>query len=405
MNSPPPTVSGSIAGSTGRGGKRARVHEYLRRRVEAGELRAGDPLPSEPSLAASVDVARGTVRHALMELEHEGVVSRIHGKGTFLRDTGSARSAERLGALALIVPQTLAGHYPALLHGFEEAAGLQHHRTVVSATDNDVARQGNIILHLAEMNVAGVAMVPSNAAPTPAYQVQALRRRRIPVVFCGRGVEGARAPLVAVPYERVGREAGNLLASHGHRRAAFFSIRRDRISRAFLDGLRQSLGEYEGAVSDKHVHTGASASTDVHLDEAAMRADLERMLAEPEPPTAVMAAFDSLGELIYETLRDMGLRIPGDVSVVSFGGADRSGVITRRLTSVTLDGADMGRRAARLLDEMNDGRRPLESDEIINMPLGLSDGGSAGPLPERRNPRSCSSTHSIERRQQQEDTL
>ena len=113
-----------------------------------------------------------------------------------------------------------------------------------------------------------------------------------------------------------------------------------------------------------------------------MRSDLERMLAAPDPPTAIMTAFDSLGELMYDMLRDMGLRVPEDLSLVSFGGTDRRGPIIRRLTSVTLDGAEMGRRAVQLLEEMGNARRPLDSAEIIDMPLGFSDGDSVGPLRE-----------------------
>jgi GntR family transcriptional regulator len=48
--------------------------------------RAGDRLPSEPELAASYGVSRPTIREVLRSLEHEGMVRRVHGVGTFVND-------------------------------------------------------------------------------------------------------------------------------------------------------------------------------------------------------------------------------------------------------------------------------------------------------------------------------
>lgn len=51
--------------------------------------RVGDRLPSEPELAASYGVSRPTIREVLRSLEHEGVVRRVHGVGTFVNDVAS----------------------------------------------------------------------------------------------------------------------------------------------------------------------------------------------------------------------------------------------------------------------------------------------------------------------------
>ncbi len=363
--------------------KQQHVRQLLRRQLLEGELKPGDPLPSEPTLAATLHVARGTLRLALASLEQEGLIRRVRGKGTFLCDIEEDKTEDTIEVFALIVPQTLAGHYPAMLHGFEGAASKNNHRVIVSKTDNDVARQGNIILHLTEIQVAGVAMVQSNASPTPSFQIQALRRKGIPVVFCQRPVEGISAPLVALPYGGVGRMAGELLAGQGHRRVALFSARRDRTSEEFLRGLRQVLQPLGGDVPEELVYAGTATSTDVGQQENAICEALERMLSGPDRPTAIMTALDSLGEMVYLLAGQMGLNIPEDLSLVSFGGSDRQGAIIRRLKSVTLDGAEIGSQAARLLYEMRDGSRPLDNDEVIEMPLGLSDGETVGPPSDR----------------------
>jgi GntR family transcriptional regulator len=61
-----------------------RIQYALRKRIETGELQPGDAVPSERELARSNEVSLMTARHALAELEHEGLVDRRRGAGTFV---------------------------------------------------------------------------------------------------------------------------------------------------------------------------------------------------------------------------------------------------------------------------------------------------------------------------------
>ena len=52
--------------------------------IEEGKLQEDDRLPSERELCETYDVSRSTVRQAIQELEKEGYIYRLHGKGTFV---------------------------------------------------------------------------------------------------------------------------------------------------------------------------------------------------------------------------------------------------------------------------------------------------------------------------------
>lgn len=69
--------------------------QSLRRRVLAGEWVPGVALPSEQSLAQEHKVALGTMRRALALLVDEGLIERIHGRGTFVRSGLSGGSMLR----------------------------------------------------------------------------------------------------------------------------------------------------------------------------------------------------------------------------------------------------------------------------------------------------------------------
>jgi GntR family transcriptional regulator len=61
--------------------------------ISAGRLRSGDRIESERKLTELFGVSLGTVQRALEELAHRGVLAREHGRGTFVRGTGSAVDA------------------------------------------------------------------------------------------------------------------------------------------------------------------------------------------------------------------------------------------------------------------------------------------------------------------------
>ena len=61
-----------------------RIQGAIRKRIDAGQLRAGDAVASERDLAKIHQVSLMTARHALASLEREGVVERRRGIGTFV---------------------------------------------------------------------------------------------------------------------------------------------------------------------------------------------------------------------------------------------------------------------------------------------------------------------------------
>lgn len=66
------------------GPKHQRLQTAVVAAISEGVLTAGDQLPSEPEIATGVGLSLGTVRRCLTQLANDGVVSREHGRGTFI---------------------------------------------------------------------------------------------------------------------------------------------------------------------------------------------------------------------------------------------------------------------------------------------------------------------------------
>jgi GntR family transcriptional regulator len=63
--------------------------EQVRHAAASGGLRAGEPLPSIRPLAEELRVNRNTIAKAYAELENQGVIETIPGKGCFLKAVNS----------------------------------------------------------------------------------------------------------------------------------------------------------------------------------------------------------------------------------------------------------------------------------------------------------------------------
>lgn len=80
-----------------------RIEKQLRRRLEGAA--DGDPFPSESRLAQEFGVSRMTARAALVRLERDGLLERVPGRGSFVRQAAAARP---VGTLLSFHDQALA---------------------------------------------------------------------------------------------------------------------------------------------------------------------------------------------------------------------------------------------------------------------------------------------------------
>src|ERR1700692_76714 len=76
------------------------LKEVLKQQIQAGHLDPHAARPSEPELVAQYHVSRATVRQALTELVHEGLLYRQHGKGTFVCEPRIQQTVSELRSLS-----------------------------------------------------------------------------------------------------------------------------------------------------------------------------------------------------------------------------------------------------------------------------------------------------------------
>jgi DNA-binding LacI/PurR family transcriptional regulator len=208
--------------------------------------------------------------------------------------------------------------------------------------------------------------------------VNQLQKAGIPVVCCHRRVEGVSTPLVSIPYRELGHLAARSLLERGHRRIAFFAPQRTATAMLYGDGLRAGLADGQAQIPEGCEFYGPDALINPAEYESEIALALRGMLSLPERPTAIFASFDSLAELIFLVLGQMGVAVPQEMSIVGLGGVSRTTPIMRQLTSVTIDEVQAGCLAVDLLEQMNRGELSLDDDSVHPVRTGLSLGQTLG---------------------------
>jgi DNA-binding LacI/PurR family transcriptional regulator len=230
--------------------------------------------------------------------------------------------------------------------------------------------------------VGGVAIVPTTAATTPAYQIRQLQQHHIPVVFCHRTVEGVSAPCVTWSGEEVGRTAGKLLIELGHRRITSLVAHEHVLTRAYTDGLRTACsdaGYHPNYIQS--VEYGSTAILPPAEVGKAIHTALAAIVNAPDRPTAIFCGNLPDAEQVYLQAETLGLRIPSDLSLIYFGGTWRDHGIAQRISCVAVDEHGIGARAAELLHEMRSGKRAIDNDERIVFPLTVWPGETVAEAP------------------------
>jgi LacI family transcriptional regulator len=149
-----------------------------------------------------------------------------------------------------------------------------------------------------------------------------------------------------------GRDAADHLLALGHRRIAFITgpiqqiCHRDR-----LDGYQAALRRNGVPVDPELVRHGDS------LVGGGRRLGAE-LLSLPDPPTAIISGSDEQAYGVYLAARDLGLRIPEDLSVVGNDDVDLCQWISPQLTTVRQPLAAMAREATRMVIELAQGGVP-----------------------------------------------
>lgn len=349
------------------------VQEHIRSQILSGRLKPGDKIPTEKELRDAFNVSRMTISTAMMHLTKENLIQRIPGKGSFVAsrderadmadpnssEAGFARDlqpvqvrqvrqqpepenrARNIGLIMTNIDSVFAMRIVNNIHQVIEQNGCN---LTIMLTDNVKKKEVAMIKSLLDQQFDGLIIYPTD---DDRYNdsILSLKLQRYPFVLIDRYLPGVDTHYVCSDNALGARMAVSHLWELGHRDIAVCSsidfptiTIRDRI-----DGYIQELTSRGAMINPslilKDIDTRSSQTDENH--------PLYRYM-KVRSATAYLALHPHIALLLYQFAESIGLRVPEDISIVSF---DNPTILQDQFSFFTFidqQESTMGRQAAEL---------------------------------------------------------
>jgi DNA-binding LacI/PurR family transcriptional regulator len=182
--------------------------------------------------------------------------------------------------------------------------------------------------------------------------LQDLAGAHVPVVALWQGAQTAGVPSVAVDNQAGIRAVLDHLIELGHRRIAFVGGRRLGDIKEREEAFVHHLARLREPLREGYVQHGEN-------EPASAVAALDRLLALPEPPTAVVASTDVLATGVLHGAHERGLRVPDQLSITGFDDIPVATFTVPALTTVRMPVREMVELAVEMALDKPDRARDI----------------------------------------------
>lgn len=330
------------------------VKQIIRQFISENNLRPGDPLPSEREWARRLRVSQMTVNRAFKELEHEGVVTRVVGRGTFVLNNQLRSISTFRHLLTFVFP----------ISGIVEFVEQNiYYGPVVHGAQDALAELGCSV-QFWKLGFDQLTSLPSEGLTQRAFLFFAPTEEALPILkswweigvpFVAIGASWPEVEIPCVDTDNFGAavKVVELLWGLGHRNIALVvGNRRLPNNRDRHDGFIAATRRYSLSTPKEWViETALSAA----LSEPET-CRLKEILKSRRRPTAIFAAGYHLAAGTLRIAKEIGLKVPEDLSIVAFDDPPSAGYLDPPLTTVRQPLAELGRRSVFKLVAILEGR-------------------------------------------------
>lgn len=229
-----------------------------------------------------------------------------------------------------------------ILSGMEQSLKTMGY-DLIYLTQIGWAKEYSFVRHCQSRNVEGVIVFGFQEDDADFSE---LIGSGIPTLFIDLDVKGERVGYISSDNETSLIEAVRYLNGLNHRRIAFQSaIETSYVSRQRLRGYRAGLAEAGIAYDPSYIVPSDFTKEGGYVA-------MKRLLQLPELPTAVICSSDVGAIGAMEAIREAGLSVPEDISVIGFDDIELASHMQPPLTTVRQDTNTIGRQAVELLDAL-----------------------------------------------------
>jgi GntR family transcriptional regulator of arabinose operon len=326
--------------------KHIQLFEELGRAIQKGAYMPGQRLPTEAELMQQFGVSRTTVTRTLRDLEHQGVIRRRRGSGTFVKEIQQSVIAQFGMIVHGVEPGSIFLNVYEALARVTDRTGDQLRLTHLNAQENRDVEAAESAERMIKMGVRGVFYLPHSISqktdPVNRRVLELFAAANVPVVLLDRDVcdfpQRSSYDLVGVDNLRGGYLLGQHMVDVGCRQPLFFS---ENIS--FSSARARWIG-YRAAMEANNIEARAFG---VDVESAAAVLQVVRRYK----PDGIVCDNDRHAAIIMRHLLNAKISIPGEIKLAGFDDTPTASLLTVPLTTVRQPANAIALRAMSVMND------------------------------------------------------
>ncbi|MFC5652491.1 GntR family transcriptional regulator [Paenibacillus solisilvae] len=369
------------------------IKQYIQDGIIEGKYGENGRIPTENELMEKFSVSRITVKNALNLLAQEGWIYRIPGRGSFVNDkemsikqklaehessivpsiTDSVRAPVKQKKIGLIMPGIDDYFAIGLLWGIQRILNVHDFSLTIMLSAGDKEKESKAIRELMAQGAAGLLIFPIDEELYN-EEILSLKVHEFPFVLIDRYLPGVETNYIASDGMLGARLAVRYLWELGHRNIAICSN-----TPPSTVTVQERLQGYMNELTDQ-----GSLINPAHI-----LMDLDKSQVQEEDPlyqylkngmaTAYITLNGHLGIHVARAAEQIGLRVPEDISIVTFDNPapyfdDRS-----FFTHISQSEEEIGERATQILMDIILGHNAMQNYRKILVEPKMVTRKSAGP--------------------------
>jgi LacI family transcriptional regulator len=242
--------------------------------------------------------------------------------------------------IGLLVHSLTVEYFGEIARGVDDEAAAVQYDLMLYTTHRHKGRESVYVTRLTRNLVDGLLLVLPRNAET---YLETLRHRHFPYVLVDHQGLGFEVPSVGAKNWQGGYDGTRYLIDLGHHRIGFIT------GDMTLGCARDRLAGYQQALSDAGLPIEPELIQEGDFLQPRAFARANDLLDLAQPPTAIFASNDISALGVMDAVRNRGLRIPEDCSIIGFDDIPQAAQVYPALTTIRQPLAEMGRVATQLL--------------------------------------------------------
>lgn len=263
---------------------------------------------------------------------------------------------KRTHTIGYIIPDISNPFFSSIAKSVEKSARKSGYSILLCDSEEDTKMEEILLQLMIDRKVDGLIISPVG------LEVDHLKRiaqKNIPIVLLDRYFPELKLPFVTSDNYKGALDAINMLIDNGHKRIACIqglvntSPNNDRV-KGYIDAHK-----LHNIIVDKNLIVGDSFGEENGYIETKL------LLKQENPPTAIFAISNLISLGAIKAISEEGLKIPEDISMISFDDQPYSRFLSTPMTTVAQQNTQIGQIAFKLLIDQIEANRQLEPKGIF----------------------------------------